>query len=78
MKCTRRTPMPLVNRKFRGKPSKTLTIRIEVDTIRAVDEYMQREHRAMRGNRSELIRRLLGREVTRSEQQIPDFHHNIS
>jgi metal-responsive CopG/Arc/MetJ family transcriptional regulator len=45
------------NRMFRGKATERLIIRIERETIEAIDEYLKEGRSWVTGNRSEFVRR---------------------
>lgn len=47
------------NRMFRGKPTGTLVIRIEWDTIKAIDNSTRHRTGGHPGNRSEFIRQAI-------------------
>jgi len=56
------------NRMFRGKPTDKLIIRIECDTIEAIDNATRHRPGGLPGNRSEFIRQAIEARLRQGHQ----------
>ena len=59
------------NRMFRGKPTERLIIRIECETVEAIDELLRAGRSWAVGNRSEFVRIAIEDRIRRLRDMIP-------